>query len=125
MAESLPKGVKNTVEKGEIAGYEQILFSNSAIKRLSLKTRKNQGLFGKGLSTIQLTWHWYGAILGLVLAGTTTSWSVFEGEEYDKGFRLKVTHNHVSFSLVLNNLDLIHHFETVPNAEKLQLKCGY
>ena len=55
MAESLPKGVKNTVEKGEIAGYEQILFSNSAIKRLSLKTRKNQGLFGKGLSTIQLT----------------------------------------------------------------------
>ena len=35
VAESSPKGVENTVEKGEIACYKQ--------------TRNNQGLFGKGL----------------------------------------------------------------------------
>ena len=53
----LSKRVENTEEKGEIAHYEQFLitsnfsFSHSVIKRLVLQTRKNQGLFGKGLNT--------------------------------------------------------------------------
>ena len=43
------KSVENTVEKGEIARYEQFLLSHSVLKRLEMKTRKNQGLFWKGL----------------------------------------------------------------------------
>ena len=44
------KRVENNVEKGEIARDEQfLLFSHSVFKRLVLQTRKNQGLFGKGL----------------------------------------------------------------------------
>ena len=41
--------VENTVEKEEIARYEQFLFSHSVFKRFVLQTRKNQGLFGKGI----------------------------------------------------------------------------
>ena len=41
--------LENTVGKGEIARYEQFSFSLSVFKRLTLQTRKNQGLFGKGL----------------------------------------------------------------------------
>ena len=40
----LSKLVKNTVAKGEI------FFSYSVVKRLELQTRKNKGLFGKGLT---------------------------------------------------------------------------
>ena len=47
------KWVENTVGKGEIARYEQ--FSNSVFERLVLQTRKNQGLFGKGLTLYQTT----------------------------------------------------------------------
>ena len=43
------KWVENTVGKGEIAHYEQFSFSLGVFKRLILQTRKNQGLFGKGL----------------------------------------------------------------------------
>ena len=44
------KRVENTVEKGEIARYEQfLLFPRCFQKTCSLQTRKNQGLFGKGL----------------------------------------------------------------------------
>ena len=39
------KQVENTVGKGEI--------SHSVFKRLALQTRKNQGLFGKGLIVFQ------------------------------------------------------------------------
>ena len=45
--------VENTVGKGEIARYEQISPFPSVFKRLSLQTRKNQGLFGKGLMTMK------------------------------------------------------------------------
>ena len=38
------------METGEIARYEQFLLSHSVVKRLVLQTRKNQGLFGKGLT---------------------------------------------------------------------------
>ena len=44
------KLVENTVGKGEIAPYDQFSFSHSVFKRLVLQTRKNQGLFGKGLT---------------------------------------------------------------------------
>ena len=45
----ISKQVENTLGKGEIARKEQFLLSSSVIKRLVLQTRKNQGLFGKGL----------------------------------------------------------------------------
>ena len=45
------KQVENIVEKGEIACY--FSFSHSVFKRLAVQTRKNQGLFGKGLNTLQ------------------------------------------------------------------------
>ena len=41
------KWIKNTVGKGENARYDNFSFSHSVFKRL--QTRKNQGLFGKGL----------------------------------------------------------------------------
>ena len=41
--------VENTVGKGEIAHNEQFLLFHSVFKCLELQTRKNQGLFGKGL----------------------------------------------------------------------------
>ena len=46
MAESSQKMTENTVRKGEIV---HISFSHSIFNRLVLQTRKNQGLFGKGL----------------------------------------------------------------------------
>ena len=46
------KRVKNTVGKREIARHEQFLLFHSVYKRLVLQTRKNQGLFGKELTTI-------------------------------------------------------------------------
>ena len=44
----LSKQVENLVGKGEIARYERLVF-----KRLVLQTRKNQGLFGKGLRNLK------------------------------------------------------------------------
>ena len=43
MEKSSPKMLQNTVRKGEIARH-------SVFKRLVLQIRKNQGLFGKGLT---------------------------------------------------------------------------
>ena len=47
----------NIMGKGENAGYQNFLFFpqcflpiRSVFKRLALQTRKNQGLFGKGLN---------------------------------------------------------------------------
>ena len=44
-------GIENTVGKGEIACYEQLLLP-SVFKRLKLQTYENQGLFGKGLTVL-------------------------------------------------------------------------
>ena len=44
------KWVENSVGKGEIARYEQFLLFPRCLKKLVLKTRKNHGLFGKGLT---------------------------------------------------------------------------
>ena len=52
MAESSPRRVENTVGKGEIARYGYFSFSHNVFKRFVLQTRKNQGLFGKGLKYI-------------------------------------------------------------------------
>ena len=41
--------VENTVRKGEIARYEQFLLFPQCFQNFILQTRKNQGLFGKGL----------------------------------------------------------------------------
>ena len=46
----LLKRVENTGGKGEIACYEQFLLFPQCFQRLILQTRKNQGLFGKGLN---------------------------------------------------------------------------
>ena len=40
------------MEGGEIAHFEQFVLSHSVFRRLALHTRKNQGLFGKGLRNI-------------------------------------------------------------------------
>ena len=44
------KRVENTVGKGEIAPCEQFLLFPQWFQRLLLQTRKNKGLFGKGLT---------------------------------------------------------------------------
>ena len=54
MTEKYPKGQK-TVGKGEIARYEQFLLFPQCFQKLTLQTRKNQGLFGKGLTLSQMT----------------------------------------------------------------------
>ena len=49
MVESSPRLLKTLWEKGEIARYEQFLLFLQSFKRPVLQTRKNKGLFGKGL----------------------------------------------------------------------------
>ena len=44
------KRVENTVGKGEIARYEQFLLFPRCFQKIYTAARKNQGLFGKGLS---------------------------------------------------------------------------
>ena len=41
--------VENTVGKGEVARYEQFLLVPQCFQKVVQQTRKNQGLFGKGL----------------------------------------------------------------------------
>ena len=41
--------IENTVGKEEIVHYENFSFTHSVFIRLLLQTRKNLGLFGKGL----------------------------------------------------------------------------
>ena len=48
--EKLSKRVGNTVEKGEIAHYEQFLLFPTVFSRLVLQTCKSKGFFGKGLN---------------------------------------------------------------------------
>ena len=49
------KRLENTVEKGDFS------FSHSVFKRFLLQTRKNQGLFGKGLNYVEDV-HFYGLL---------------------------------------------------------------
>ena len=50
MAENFTKRLKTLWEKQKLLIMSNFLFSLSVFKRLVLQTRKNQGLFGKGLS---------------------------------------------------------------------------
>ena len=50
MAECAPDGQKTLWEKGKLLVTSDFSFSHSVFKRLVLQTRKNKGLFGKGLT---------------------------------------------------------------------------
>ena len=50
MAESYQNGQKTMREKEKLLVMSNFSFSLSVFKRLVLQTRKNQGLFGKGLT---------------------------------------------------------------------------
>ena len=49
----LSKRIENTAGKGEIARYEQFLLFPQCFQKYLKQTRKNQGLFGKGLSGLK------------------------------------------------------------------------
>ena len=49
--ESSPDGYKTLWEKEKLLVTSNLSFSHSVFRRLVLQTRKNQGLFGKGLNT--------------------------------------------------------------------------
>ena len=49
VAESSPKGQKTLWEKEKLLVTSNFSFSHSIFKRVEVQTRKNQGLFGKGL----------------------------------------------------------------------------
>ena len=49
MTESFPNGKKTLWEKDKLLVTSNLSFSHIVFKRLALQTRKNQGLFGKGL----------------------------------------------------------------------------
>ena len=51
MVESSLKGLKTLWEKEKLLVTSNFSFSLSVFKRLILQTRKNQGLFGKGLNS--------------------------------------------------------------------------
>ena len=53
MAESSLKGYKTLWEKEKLLVTSNFSFSHSVFKRLVQQTRKNQGLFGKGLKEFQ------------------------------------------------------------------------
>ena len=46
------KPIENTVGNGEIARIEQFLLFSQRFQQTCTQTRKNQGLFGKGLKNI-------------------------------------------------------------------------
>ena len=50
MVKSYPNGYKTQWEKEKFLIMRNFSFSHSVFKRLVLQTRKNQGLFGKGLN---------------------------------------------------------------------------
>ena len=52
MGESSPKGWKTLWEKGKLLVASNFSFSRCVFKRVLLQTRKNKGLFGKGLTDI-------------------------------------------------------------------------
>ena len=53
MAESYQNGYKTMWEKEKLFVTNNFSFSRSVFKRVVLQTRKNKGLFGKGLTTLK------------------------------------------------------------------------
>ena len=58
MEESFSNGWKTLWEKKKLLVTSNFIFSHSVFKRLVLQTRKNQGLFGKGIALYQTTKFW-------------------------------------------------------------------
>ena len=54
MAEESPKELKTLWEKEKLIVTSNFSFSESVFKRLVLQIGKNQGLFGKGLTLVQI-----------------------------------------------------------------------
>ena len=54
MAESYLNGQKTLWEKEKLLITSNFSFSHGVFKRLELKTHKNQGLFGKGLTDLKI-----------------------------------------------------------------------
>ena len=57
MAKRFSKQVENMWETDELLITSNSSFSHSVFKTLALETRKNQGLFGKGLIQVPLLKH--------------------------------------------------------------------
>ena len=122
-----PNALKTRWEKEKLLVTSNFSFSHRVFKRLVMQTRKNQGLFGKGLTAyvsthIILNFHcvlhegsfclFLGYQRQLIYQRRDGSFSTFgnadeEGSVWYKNI-LFVTHS------------LIHHFETIPNSKTLQ-----
>ena len=50
-----PSALKTLWEKEKLLVTSNFSFSQSVFKRLVMQTRKNQGLFGKGLNLLKVT----------------------------------------------------------------------
>ena len=59
VAEMFSQRVENTVGKGEIALYQQFLLFQQCFLKTCNETRRNQGLFGKGLSLFRQSTVWH------------------------------------------------------------------
>ena len=64
MAESSLKEKKTLWEQEKLLVTSNFSFSHSVFERLVLQTRKNQGLFGKGLKMLTIVFHRVGNIVG-------------------------------------------------------------
>ena len=53
MAECSPNGLKTLWEKENLLATSNLSFSHTVFKRLLMQTRKNLGLFRRGLSSLQ------------------------------------------------------------------------
>ena len=58
MGESSPKGLKTLWEKEKLLVTSNFSFSHSVFKSVLLQSRKNQGLFGKALTTLEKGGFW-------------------------------------------------------------------
>ena len=54
MADSYPNTLKTLLEKEKLLVTSNFSLSNSVFKRIALQTRKDQGLFGKGLNSLHI-----------------------------------------------------------------------
>ena len=80
MAESSPNGYKTLWEKKKLLVTSNFSFSYSVFKRFVLQTRKNQGLFGKGL-----------------MVSAVVSWCLSSGSKKVKTYQKAIEHHSVHF----------------------------
>ena len=79
-------------EKGEIARYEKISFSHGGFRRFELHVKKNQGLFGKGLTDPLI--HDI-AVIGIFNEKRSHGMAVGDASVFP-GFLTPVRHNNIS-----------------------------